>query len=248
MIGFIMGDLIPLIFSIIFVFIILSFRNNTKKSFINNKIDESMFKKLRIVYNIVLVVCIFGVIQNVISLKERIDLLYYPCHEGEYSILSKEYGMKCEIINGYNVSFTKNKCKFDKKPGYSYLYDELPFDNKCEENIFNVVFKDIIVYKNGLIEMIQDNLVTTAKELEETTSMIITNNGMRLVIKYNPKDKKITYSLTSNKNTNKELSIKHIDENYFEFDKKLIKLLFDRSIEEFISINENDMIIYTLID
>ena len=40
MIGFIMGNLIPLIFSIIVVFIILSFRNNTKKSFIKRMIRK----------------------------------------------------------------------------------------------------------------------------------------------------------------------------------------------------------------
>ena len=178
------------------------------------------------------------IITTISKLKEQ----YSVCYNGKYATLFNDYEMNCEVEK-YDeietITYSENTCRLTiRNDTYIELYDKEPLMIKCEEQVLD----QFIDYKEGVIEMLYDNLKDSAYNLEKESTIIISTNDVYITITYYPKTEEIRYRIsekTSNRTYHNSLEIMHFDDEYQEFDKNLIRLLFNKDIEDF-DLNKND--------
>lgn len=189
---------------------------------------------------------------------------------GSYSDLVTKYGMthSGSEING---TYVKDNLIFHHKSYKEDYEDEHQIEDSGEMNLnlHAKIIDNFMTFKEGSIPLIVNYLKDYADHYETNSEITIMNNHTRIKITYYYRNNSIDYRITvvkeyryikdENDNTIKEtntsyktryvepyLKIKHYNEDYQEFDKELIDLLFDKKINDFVINKYNDVIEYTL--
>lgn len=189
---------------------------------------------------------------------------------GSYSDLVTKYGMthSGSEING---TYVKDNLIFHHKSYKEDYEDEHQIEDSGEMNLnlHAKIIDNFMTFKEGSIPLIVNYLKDYADHYETNSEITIMNNHTKIKITYYYRNNSIDYRITvvkeyryikdKNDNTIKEtntsyktkyvepyLKIKHYNEDYQEFDKELIDLLFDKKINDFVINKYNDVIEYTL--
>ena len=189
---------------------------------------------------------------------------------GMYSDLVTKYGMTHSgtEING---SYVKGNLFFHHK-SYKENYED---NHRIEDsgdfnlNLHAKILDNFISFKEGSVPIIVNYLKDYADHYEKDSEITIWNDHTKIEITYYYRSNFIKYNITvvkeyryitddednTVKETNKDyntkyvspyLKIEHYNEDYQEFDKELIDLLFNQNIENFNVNKHDDVIEYTL--
>ena len=209
------------------------------------KVEKKKYNSM-LIFIIMFIILIIGLVAFTIYIRH--DDLYYPCTNGKYKSLHKEKNMTCEVKEEGNdniVKFSDGSCIFIIKNDIDLkLYDVVPLNIKCEENVLSKIYN----YQEGTIEMLYDNLKTTAAYYEGISKTKIALDNIIITITFNSKTSEINYDFNKTDTYQNYLEIMHIDDNYYEFDKILLNLLFNKDINDFYVTKENNMVKYTLLN
>ena len=184
--------------------------------------------------------------------------LYFSIQDykyGDHKELVTVYGMKHTGIDT-NGTYTKDNLVFtnlELNTKYTNEYkitDMQDMDINLHEHIINYIFN----VKEGTIQLIYEYLKDFADHFESLSEITIYNNHLKLYIKYYSESRSIEYQITEEKEYKivetddgderkdnpyyekryviPEVKINHYNDDYKEFDSKLIKLLFDEDINK----------------
>ncbi len=124
------------------------------------------------------------------------------------------------------------------------MEERKPFTSSCQESILKKIFNN-----DGISEMIQGNLLSNAEYMESDSNIFIQYDDYALNIVYDEKIQEVFYSYNDSNDHNgkyKELIITHYNNDDPDFDKVLIKLLFNEDINKFELIKEDNTYRYIL--
>lgn len=175
---------------------------------------------------------------------------------GEYKELVTVYGMEHKGIDT-NGTYTKNNLTFTNKEFNSSFTDifEVSDSGDIDLNLHSYIINLLFDFKEGTFQHIYSHLKDYADHFEKSSEITIYNNHLKLTIEYYSISKSIEYTIIREKaykededsdgNTIKvdnyyydknyvvpELKIEHYNNDYYDFDKELCLLLFDKDIEK----------------
>ncbi len=175
--------------------------------------------------------------------KESKDINY--CNDPDYRILIDEYDMTCNYYVEDEISntvFKKDNFIFkindkniieDNDP-YNYLYH-----NYILSNYFNI--------PDGSFNLIIENLKDNYDHYERESSITVFIKNHQVSFRYNKGEIYIeSMDCFYEVDNNKILNITHYDEDYYDFDEKLINILFDMDIDDFEISKIGNMIKYKM--
>jgi hypothetical protein len=184
---------------------------------------------------------IFIVILVVLFMKIKSDYTrdyLIPCEETDYLFLIKDYNMSCKVNYDklvQDIIYKKDDFVFEIINGDKRIYDNEPFNYKYISRIL----ENILYINEEAFDLIVSNLKDNYQFSEKESSMVISINNVVVDIKYNKGKMEIRLDELRSYDG---ITITHYNNNYYEFDSKIIKLLFNSDIEEF-AVNKNDDVI-----
>ena len=127
----------------------------------------------------------------------------------------------------------------------------------CIKNMKKIILQNEPNYESKLNSFThQEQAVEFAKDLDYAAifheqglgKTKIALDNIIITITFNSKTSEINYDFNKTDTYQNYLEIMHIDDNYYEFDKTLLNLLFNKDINDFYVTKENNMVKYTLLN